>query len=84
MKTYIISNREVRMLRDIQVAFHLEHGLVVVDQIEILADFTGDYERADLNKFSANDKDRIEEICANWFNAQPRRDHFNNDDLTIA
>lgn len=84
MKTYIISDENVKMLRDIQVAFTLVDGLVVILQIEIHSDFTGFYEFADLNKFSPSAKERLEAICANWFNGQSNAKDFNSDDLTIA
>lgn len=83
MKTHTISDNEVQMLRDIQVSFVLNGGMVVIVQVEIYSDFTGFYEMADLAKFSESAKERLERICADWFNSYcfPRDREFNNDDV---
>lgn len=84
MKTHTISDTNVPMLRDIQVSFILQGGLVVIVQVEIHSQFTGFYEMADLSRFSPSALKRLEAICANWLNGQCFRREFNNDDLTIA
>lgn len=86
MKTQTISDQNVPMLRDIQVSFILNGGMVVIVQVEIHSAFTGFYEMADLSKFSPSALQRLERICANWFNGHcfPQEKEFCNDDLTIA
>lgn len=84
-QTYTISENEVRMLREIQVSFHIEDGNAVIEQIEIHQGFTGFYETADLEKFSESGKERLREICANWLDKQCfSKDEFNNDDPGAA
>jgi len=86
MKTHTISDTNVPMLRDIQVSFVLQGGLVVIVQVEIHSQFTGFYEMADLSRFSPSALQRLERICADWFNGHcfPQELEFNNDDNEIA
>lgn len=83
-RVYTISDENIRMLRDIQVSFQLNGGLVEIVQLETHSAFTGDYQILDIAKFSPSNLARLEELCACWINGQCFSKDFNNDDLTIA
>lgn len=82
-KTQIISEDNVKSLKDIQVAFKLRGGLVEIEQIESYSPFTGFYETLDLEVFSPSALARIEQICAEWYNANvvPDYNEYSQDDL---
>lgn len=70
-KIFTISDREVKSLRDIQVAFKYDdNGNVTILQLESHSEFTGYYETLDFHKLSPRHFIRLEQICKSWVEAQ--------------
>ena len=85
MKIFYLSSEEVPSLCDVQVWFHLDGGLVKVDQVNIDCEFTGIDEVLDHTKLGESAIAKIEKICADWYNANSCKfKEYNNDDKEIA
>lgn len=67
-KTFMISDREIDTIPNLQVSFHLSRSIVVIEQIELYCDFSGFFQVVDLSKYSPSAKTRLEQICADYYN----------------